>query len=229
MFHKIKNVFPLPEYRLSVQFAVGCTKIYDVKPLFEQIPLFAQLKENHLFSDVTVDVGGHGIVWNDDLDLSCEELWENGVEVKTPFDGLMAFSDATNLWDLNESTLRKAISYGKLVEGIDVCKFGKQWVVSVKAMEREYGRISTMLANFIARPYDISIEGNVYKAQTISSTIYNISDEVLKDFLSNFTPIINTNRRAYVEMDFINDNLDSIMAEYGWKPLLTHDAYWKAC
>ena len=139
MFHKIKNVYPLPDYRLSVQFAEGCTKIYDVKPLFKQIPAFEELKDSHLFSDVTVDVGGYGIVWNDDLDLSCDELWKNGVATETPFDGLMAFSDATTLWALNESTLRKAITYGKLVEGVDVCKFGKQWVVSMAAMKREYG------------------------------------------------------------------------------------------
>ena len=88
---------------------------------------------------MSVDVGGYGIVWNDDLDLSCDELWENGVQVDTPFDGLMSFGDATELWGLNESTLRKAISYGKLVNGVDVCKFGKQWVVSVDAMKREYG------------------------------------------------------------------------------------------
>ena len=58
---------------------------------------------------------------------------------ETPFDGLMAFGDATQLWELNESTLRKAISYGKLVSGIDVRKFGKQWVISMAAMRREYG------------------------------------------------------------------------------------------
>ena len=140
MFHKIKNVSPLPDHRLTIQFAEGCTKMYDVKPLFKQIPAFEELKDSHLFSDVTVDVGGYGIVWNDDLDLSCDELWENGVEVETPFDGLMSFSDATTLWALNESTLRKAIAYGKFVEGIDVCKFGKQWVVSTEAMKREYGK-----------------------------------------------------------------------------------------
>ena len=140
MFHKIKNVFALPEYKLSVQFSEGVTKIYDVKPLFEKIPSFAFLKDNvSEFACVTVDVGGYGIVWNDNLDLSCDELWENGVKVDTPFDGLMAFSDATELWGLNESTLRKAITYGKLVNGVDVCKFGKQWVVSVDAMKREYG------------------------------------------------------------------------------------------
>ncbi len=142
MFHKIKNVSALPEFRLSVQFSEGVTKIYDVKPLFEKVPCFVELKNNlDEFYSVYVDVGGHGIVWNDDLDLSCDELWENGVEVETPFDGLMAFSDATELWGLNESTLRKAITYGKLVNGVDVCKFGKQWVVSIEAMQREYGNV----------------------------------------------------------------------------------------
>ena len=53
--------------------------------------------------------------------------------------GLMSFGDATELLGLNESTLRKAITYGKLVNGVDVCKFGKQWVVSVASMKREYG------------------------------------------------------------------------------------------
>ena len=87
-----------------------------------------------------VDAGGYGIVWNDDLDLSCNELYENGVTVQTPFDGLMAFADATQLWGLHESTLRKAIFYGKLRKGLDACKFGKQWVVSAEAMKREYGQ-----------------------------------------------------------------------------------------
>lgn len=30
----------------------------------------------------------------------------------------------------------KAISYGKLVDGVDVCKFGKQWVVSMAAAKK---------------------------------------------------------------------------------------------
>ena len=140
MFHKVKSAAPLSDFKLSVQFSEGVTKLYDVKPLFERISAFRYLKDNPSeFDCVSVDVGGYGIVWNDDLDLSCDELWENGVVVETPFDGLMAFSDATELWGLNESTLRKAITYGKLVNGVDVCKFGKQWVISIEAMKREYG------------------------------------------------------------------------------------------
>lgn len=142
MFHKVKAVFPLENYRLLVQFAVGITKMYDVKPLFEWKDIFKTLKEHELFFGVYVDTGGYGIVWNDKLDLSCDELWDKGKEIKTPFDGLISMGDATNIWGLNESTLRKAIAYGKLKNGIDVCKYGKQWVVSVEAMIREYGQPS---------------------------------------------------------------------------------------
>ncbi|MBQ7475026.1 MAG: DUF2442 domain-containing protein [Clostridia bacterium] len=141
MFHKVKNVNALPDFRLSVQFAEGVTKIYDVKPLFSKWAPFRLLKESpELFSGVDVDKGGYGIVWNDEIDLSCDELFENGETVSSPFDGLMAFTDATRLWGLNESTLRKAIAYGKLVNGVDACKYGKQWVISTEAMKREYGQ-----------------------------------------------------------------------------------------
>ena len=131
----------MPDYQLCVQFSEGMTKIYDVKPLFAKWPVFKRLEEEtELFYNVVVDKGGYGVVWNDDLDLSCNELYNNGKKIRTPFDGLMAFSDATLLWDLNESTLRKAIVYGKLIDGIDVCKYGKQWVISMDAMKREYGQ-----------------------------------------------------------------------------------------
>ena len=139
MFHKVKGVAALPEHKLSVEFAEGVTKLYDITPLMERILVFRELEDKALFSSVQVDVGGYGIFWNDDLDLSCNELWDNGVVVSTPFDDLMSFADATELWGLSESTLRKAVSYGKIVVGVDARKYGKQWIVTRDAMEREYG------------------------------------------------------------------------------------------
>lgn len=139
MFHKVKNVAPLKNYLLSVSFVEGITKVYDVKPLFKKWDVFNNLKKDNLFKKVKVDVGGYGISWNDEIDLSCDELFYEGKIVNSPFDGLIAFTEACQMWGLNESTLRKAVSYGKLIDGIDVCKFGKQWVVTIKSMEREYG------------------------------------------------------------------------------------------
>ena len=98
MFHKVKNVNALPDYKLSVQFCEGVTKIYDVATLFEKYSFFLPLKaSSELFGSVIVDQGGYGIIWNDDIDLSCDEIWANGEEIDIPFYGLMAFSDATFL------------------------------------------------------------------------------------------------------------------------------------
>lgn len=140
MFHKVKAVAALADYVLRVTFAEGLTKTYDCKPLFDRFPSFRDLKTiPGLFEGVAVDLGGYGISWNDDLDIACDELWANGKAVTTPFDQLLSFADATALWGLNESTLRKAVSYGKMEEGVDVKKFGKQWIITLDAMRREYG------------------------------------------------------------------------------------------
>ena len=61
-------------------FEDGTVKTYDVSSLFNEIEIFNTLKEvPHLFEQVKVDVGGYGISWNDEIDLSCDELWDNGV------------------------------------------------------------------------------------------------------------------------------------------------------
>ena len=139
-FHRVKSIGILDESTLIAQFEEGICKKYDMEQLAENLPVFKTLlKDKTLFSKVHVEGSGFGIVWNDDYDLSCNELWDNGITVPTPFDNLLAMSDATELWGLNESTLRKAISYGKLKVGFDVCNYGKQWVVTKEAMIREYG------------------------------------------------------------------------------------------
>lgn len=80
MFQKIKSVSAIEEYKLCVQFAEGTTKIYYVKPLFEKSPVFCLFKDSpEKFFDVSVDIGGYGVVWNDEIDLSCDELWNNGI------------------------------------------------------------------------------------------------------------------------------------------------------
>lgn len=80
MFCKVKDVKPLEKYKLLVIFTNGEIKTYDVKPLFDKWESFKDLIYiNGLFQQVKVDAGGYGISWNDDIDLSCNELYYNGV------------------------------------------------------------------------------------------------------------------------------------------------------
>jgi hypothetical protein len=82
MFYKVKEVQPLPDYNLLVNFVTGEKKQYNVKPLFDKWePFKALVLTKGLFAQVRVDAGGYGISCNDNIDLSCNELYENGATV----------------------------------------------------------------------------------------------------------------------------------------------------
>ena len=78
---KVKDVKPLDNLVLSVLFENGVTKRYDIKQLLSEFPeMFAPLKDNpSIFNNVSVDCGGCGVSWNEDIDISECELWENGI------------------------------------------------------------------------------------------------------------------------------------------------------
>lgn len=82
MFHKIKNVRPLSGMVLYVEFITGDIKLYDIKPLMDKWEVFKDLQQGGLFNLVRVDVGGYGVIWNDYIDLACNELWENGSAIE---------------------------------------------------------------------------------------------------------------------------------------------------
>ena len=85
MFHKVKKVIPLLDNKLLIYFQNGEIKHYDVTPLFNKWKPFNALKTNkNLFNSVKIETGGYGISWNDEIDLSCEELYQNGYTLKSP-------------------------------------------------------------------------------------------------------------------------------------------------
>ena len=82
MFYKVQEVKPLSDYGLLVIFESGEKKKYNVRPLFDKWDAFKTLSSvKGLFDQVKVDAGGYGVSWNDDIDLSCNELYENGTTV----------------------------------------------------------------------------------------------------------------------------------------------------
>lgn len=54
------------------------------------------------------------------------------------FAELLSLSEAAEIWGIDESSIRKAISQNRLVDGSDCRKFGKQWVVTVEGMHRVF-------------------------------------------------------------------------------------------
>ncbi len=81
MFHKIKNVLPKEDLIIEVEFENQVKKQYDIKKIISKWTVFEDLKNKELFLKVKVDQGGYGIIWNENIDLSCEEIWQNGTNV----------------------------------------------------------------------------------------------------------------------------------------------------
>ena len=79
MFHNLQGVFPMEDFVLGCKFRNGAIKLYDIKPLIREISAFAYFTEHpEAFKQVSISPGGNGIIWNDELDLSAEEVWVNG-------------------------------------------------------------------------------------------------------------------------------------------------------
>ena len=77
-FHTIKSVEPLENKILAIVFHNGVNKKYDLKPLIKKYNSFKKLNNEEVFNNVRVDIGGYGIIWNEEIDLSSEEIWNNG-------------------------------------------------------------------------------------------------------------------------------------------------------
>ena len=79
--HLIKTVNTIDSHTLLVIFQDGTEKTYDIRQLYDDYPCVKLFEEEpSLFEQVKLfGNSGYGIYWNDDLDLSANELWHSGV------------------------------------------------------------------------------------------------------------------------------------------------------
>lgn len=78
---KITDAAPLENAEVLVFFEDGKAKKFDTKKLIPDYPEFEALLNPDVFQLLKVEPGGYGISWNEDLDCSEGELYENGVDV----------------------------------------------------------------------------------------------------------------------------------------------------
>jgi hypothetical protein len=88
-YPRIASVEALSGFQLRVAFVNGQTRLYDFTTK-SGLPATELLRDEALFKCARVDVGGYGIVWNDDLDIAESELWLNGQPVESAASALAA-------------------------------------------------------------------------------------------------------------------------------------------
>lgn len=80
MFHKIKKVETLKNMILKIEFENNEIKYYDMKNAIKKIKEFEILKDEIIFNNAQVDIGGYAVIWKSYLDIDCEELYQNGTQ-----------------------------------------------------------------------------------------------------------------------------------------------------
>lgn len=82
MFHKVIKLEFMQDTILELTFQSGEVKRYDMAALFSKYPQLEALKDRELFLSGKL-MGAYGIVWNDELDIEAETVYEDGVTVRT--------------------------------------------------------------------------------------------------------------------------------------------------
>ena len=81
MFHKAVDMRFLDGTAMEVTFQDGDVKRYDMASLFSKYPQLRALEDRKLFLSGKL-MGAYGIVWNDDLDIETETVYEDGIIVR---------------------------------------------------------------------------------------------------------------------------------------------------
>lgn len=82
MIVRIKQLNPLPDYKLRVLFDDGKCVIYDVGEDIDAIPSYEPLRSVYgLFNQVQLDESRTCVFWNDEIDLPSDGIYEFGQEV----------------------------------------------------------------------------------------------------------------------------------------------------
>lgn len=71
------NVETLNEYKILITFEKGVRKIFDMKP-YLKYPMYKPLENPSIFN--MAHTNGETVVWNDDIDIAPETLYEKGLD-----------------------------------------------------------------------------------------------------------------------------------------------------
>ena len=81
VFHRAVELKYLDGTALEVLFQDGMVKQYDISVLFSKYPQLKTLEDRKIF--LQGKLSAYGIIWNDDLDLETETIYEEGKTVRT--------------------------------------------------------------------------------------------------------------------------------------------------
>lgn len=77
---RIVSAKAINDRTLVVKFTNLEIKKYEISKLLDK-PMFEPLRNPAFFRNFRIEPGGYGLVWNEDIDVSEYELWQNGISL----------------------------------------------------------------------------------------------------------------------------------------------------
>lgn len=138
---------------LEVWFEDGTAKRYDMKRLFTRYPQLRALTDRNLFLSGKLK-GGYGIVWNDELDVEAETIYDDGVPVKPSFNCYPHLSQA-----VLTARAEAGISQMQLAELTGISQ------ADISRMERGLANPSVSTLNRVAKALGCQLQIEFIKGQ----------------------------------------------------------------
>lgn len=121
MFHKAVDLKFNEGTSLDVTFQSGEVKRYDMVSLFGKYPQLEALKDRKLFTSGKL-MGSYGIIWNDDLDIETETIFEDGIPVGKKNQPCMVVADAVRHARANAGLSQKELAARTGIDQADISK-----------------------------------------------------------------------------------------------------------
>jgi len=121
MFHKASEIEFKKGTTVQVKYQDGVTKEYDMANLFSKYPQLKALKNRKLFTSGKL-LGPYGIIWNEDLDIDAETIYEDGITVKTEKPLNMIAADAVRAARANANMSQAELSALCGIDQSDISK-----------------------------------------------------------------------------------------------------------
>ena len=122
MFHKAVKLEFDEGTALVLTFQDGKVKRFDMGVLFEKYPQLTALRDRKLFTSGQL-MGFYGIIWNEELDIEAETIYEEGetVRVEKPAVGIL-IGNALSAARAKKGLSQKALSEATGIDQSDISK-----------------------------------------------------------------------------------------------------------
>ena len=136
----------------DLYFLDGVVKRYDILSLSDKFPQLNALKDRNLFLKGKL-LGWGGVVWNDELDIDSETVYEEGMDVSNEYDDI---ANVVIGYKIKQKRIELRLSQQQLANNINIDQS------DLSKIEKGIFNISVKMLNRIADGLNCKLDINLF-------------------------------------------------------------------